>query len=122
MAKPRDTYKYQFKVGNKVMHGGITNDLERRETEHQEKWPKGHIKQVGNKTTLNRLATRRLRNPPASGKKTKAISPSVRPVLRVRGRGRTRTSHHIPARNTKATDVPGLLKTQTEQYEGMTSS
>ena len=48
---PRDTYKYQFKVGNKVVHGGITNDLERRESEHQEKWPKGHIKQVGNKTT-----------------------------------------------------------------------
>ena len=51
MAKPRETFKYQFKVGNKVMHGGITNDLERREAEHQEKWPTGHIKQVGNKTT-----------------------------------------------------------------------
>lgn len=50
MAK-RDTYKYHFKVGHKIKHGGITDDLERREQEHQEKWPKGHIKQVGPKTT-----------------------------------------------------------------------
>ena len=41
--KPRDTYKYQFKVGNKVVHGGITNDLDRREAEHKQKWAKGHI-------------------------------------------------------------------------------
>ena len=47
-----DTYKYQFKIGNKIVHGGITNDLERREQEHQQKYgEKGHIKQVGNRTT-----------------------------------------------------------------------
>ena len=51
MGKKRDTYKYQFKTGNKIVHGGITNDLERREQEHKQKWPKGHIKQVGHKTT-----------------------------------------------------------------------
>ncbi len=51
MGKPRDHSKYQFKVGNKIVHGGITKDLERRETEHQQEWPKGHIKQVGRKTT-----------------------------------------------------------------------
>ena len=51
MAKPRDTYKYQFKVGNKIVHGGITNDIERREDQHQKEWSKGHIKQVGRKTT-----------------------------------------------------------------------
>ena len=51
MAKTRDTYKYQFKIGNKIKHGGITNDLERREQEHQQQWPKGHIRQVGNRTT-----------------------------------------------------------------------
>ena len=44
MANLRDTYKYQFKVGNKIVHGGITDDLERREGEHQQKWSKGHIK------------------------------------------------------------------------------
>ena len=49
--KKRDTYKYQFKVGNKIIHGGITNHLARREAEHQRKWPSGHIKQVGRRTT-----------------------------------------------------------------------
>ena len=49
--KKRDTYKYLFKVGSKTKHGGITDDLERREDEHQQKWPKGHIKQVGLRTT-----------------------------------------------------------------------
>ena len=51
MAKRRDTYKYQFKVVNKIVHSGITDDLERREQEHQQKWPKGHISQVGQRTT-----------------------------------------------------------------------
>ena len=31
----RDTYKYHFKRGNKILHTGTTNDLERREKEHQ---------------------------------------------------------------------------------------
>ena len=50
----RDTYKYQFKVGNKIVHRGITNDLDRREAEHQASrrpWANGHIVQVGNRTT-----------------------------------------------------------------------
>lgn len=47
----RDTYKYQFKIGNRIVHGWITNDLERREIEHQEKWSNGHIRQIGRKTT-----------------------------------------------------------------------
>ena len=51
MAKERDTYKYQFKEGNKVVHRGITNDLDRREGEHKSEKPEGHIKQVGRKTT-----------------------------------------------------------------------
>ena len=51
MGKRRDTYKYHFKTGHKIVHSGITDDLERREGEHQQKWSKGHIKQVGNKTT-----------------------------------------------------------------------
>lgn len=49
--KRRDTYKYDFKVGYKIAHSGITNDLERREQELKRKWPKGHIAQVGKKTT-----------------------------------------------------------------------
>lgn len=53
MAKPRDTFKYHFKVGNKIVHGGITNDLDRREQEHQQDrgQGKGHILKVGQKTT-----------------------------------------------------------------------
>ncbi len=47
----RDTYKYQVRVGRKIVHGGITDDLERREQEHQEEWPGAKITQVGNLTT-----------------------------------------------------------------------
>ncbi len=51
MSNAKDTYKYQIKVGNKIVHGGITGDLKRREQEHQLEWPKSHIFQVGNITT-----------------------------------------------------------------------
>lgn len=49
----RNTYKYHFKMGRKIVHTGITNDLERREAEHQQEpgQSKGHIKQVGYRTT-----------------------------------------------------------------------
>ena len=49
----RDTYKYNFKLVNKIVHTGITNDLDRREREHQRKsgWESGHITKVGNRTT-----------------------------------------------------------------------
>ena len=48
----RDTYKYHFKKGNKIVHTGITNDLERREQEHKQDFgERGHIKKVGNVTT-----------------------------------------------------------------------
>jgi len=51
MGKYKNTYKYYFKIGNRIVHGGITEDLERREVEHQQKWPRGHIVQVGRRTT-----------------------------------------------------------------------
>ena len=47
----RNTKKYDFKVGNKIVHSGITKDLERREQEHQQRWPSGRIEQVGRATT-----------------------------------------------------------------------
>lgn len=49
--KRRNTYKYDYKIGNKIRHSGITVDLDRREKEHQARWPSGHISQVGRATT-----------------------------------------------------------------------
>ena len=54
MSTKRETYKYAFKVGNKIVHRGITSDLDRRETEHQnsrQPWANGHIFQIGRRTT-----------------------------------------------------------------------
>ena len=45
------TIKYLFKVEGKVVHWGITTDLERREAEHRRRWPNGRIEQVGTATT-----------------------------------------------------------------------
>ena len=47
----RNTYKYHYKQGNRIVHTGITDDLKRREQEHQKQYGKGHIKQVGRATT-----------------------------------------------------------------------
>ena len=55
----RDTYRYQLirlhpeGSGKSVVYRGITDDLERREREHSEKFPDTQVKQVG------RLSTRR---------------------------------------------------------------
>ena len=48
----RDTYKYHFKVGNKIIRSGITNDLERREGEHQQQYSKGRSAVGPRKTRL----------------------------------------------------------------------
>lgn len=51
--KKRDTYKYDFvdKRG-KILHSGITKDLERREPELKRKYGQtGHTRQVGRRTT-----------------------------------------------------------------------
>lgn len=59
----RDTYKYWFKIGNLKVHCGISDDLSRREREHQNSgryathngkrhyWSDGHIVQEGLRTT-----------------------------------------------------------------------
>jgi len=47
----RNWHKYDYKVGNKIKHSGITTDLERREEEHRQRLPDGHIVQVGRATT-----------------------------------------------------------------------
>ena len=49
----RDTYKYHFKQGPRVVYAGITNDLKRREAEHRENFgPDGYIVKVGRATTI----------------------------------------------------------------------
>ncbi len=50
-SKKRTIFKYQFKMGNEIVQRGITNDLDRRELEHLQKWSKGHITQIGRRTT-----------------------------------------------------------------------
>ena len=48
----RNTNKYHFKIGNKIVHTGITNNLARREKEHRRNYGKdGHIMRVGRATT-----------------------------------------------------------------------
>ncbi|MAF54189.1 MAG: hypothetical protein CL694_14400 [Chloroflexi bacterium] len=47
----RDTYKYHLKQGRKVVHKGITDDLDRREIEHQRNYPGARIQQVGRRTS-----------------------------------------------------------------------
>ena len=55
MPTDRDTYRYHFKLGNKIVFTGITKDIDRQEIAHQREpgWKKGHIKQVGWRTTYD---------------------------------------------------------------------
>ena len=51
IVEPRDIYKYHFKVGHRIVHRGITDDLECTEREDKQIWPNGRIVKIGNKTT-----------------------------------------------------------------------
>ena len=52
VAAPKTTtYRYHFVVDSRVVHSGITTDLERREREHQRRWPTGRIEAVGGPTS-----------------------------------------------------------------------
>lgn len=51
MAKPKTTFKYHLKKGSRVIYRGITDDLDRRKSEHQAQYPGAQIKQVGRRTT-----------------------------------------------------------------------
>ena len=51
MGEPRDTYKYQVRVGNKVVHIGITRDLKRREVQHKKEFPGSRVEQIGRRLT-----------------------------------------------------------------------
>ncbi len=45
--KKRDTYRYHYIKNRTVVHRGITDDIDRREQEHDQKYRGGHIKQIG---------------------------------------------------------------------------
>jgi hypothetical protein len=47
----RDTYTYDFLVNGRIVHSGITTDPGRREREHQQRWPSGHLRIVGRAKT-----------------------------------------------------------------------
>ncbi len=47
----RDTYKYYLILNNRIVHGGITDNLQRRLAEHLKNWPGSSIRQIGVKTT-----------------------------------------------------------------------
>lgn len=48
----RNTYKYHLKRGNEIIRSGITNDLDRREDEHQREFGEDvHVTKVGRATT-----------------------------------------------------------------------
>ena len=51
MAGLLDTYKYELKVNGIVVYRGVTNDLERRKSEHSTRWPDGKITKIGRRTT-----------------------------------------------------------------------
>lgn len=67
--KPRTHYRYVFKIGNKIVHGGITQDLEQRESQHQQHG-------AGAKATSSKLQGKRLKKPLASGSRRRGIPDS----------------------------------------------
>lgn len=52
MGSLRGTAKYHLIKNRRVVHRGITDrPLEAREREHQEEYPRSHVKQIGRRTT-----------------------------------------------------------------------
>lgn len=51
MPTTRTAYKYHFKKGNKIVQTGVTGNIFLLESELQQKFDGGHIKQVGFRTT-----------------------------------------------------------------------
>ena len=51
MGKSRPYKKYDVVVKGKIVHSGITKDLERRKQEHIQKWPNAKIRKVGGSVT-----------------------------------------------------------------------
>ena len=50
-SEPLHSYKYLYVHRGRLRHGGITNNLYRREQEHSARWSGGTIQQVGRRVT-----------------------------------------------------------------------
>ena len=93
----RDTYKYHFKLGNRIVHTGITNDLARREDQHRRaSGLNGHIEQVGRRTTraaaLDWERRQRDREKPTEGY-TVAMTPNPNGLVLVRKTNERSSTH-----------------------------
>ena len=60
----RNTYRYKLKVGDRTVLYGFTIDLQRREREHQRRWPNARVEQVGEPTTHREAGSGRRRRRP----------------------------------------------------------
>ena len=98
MQEFRDTYKYHFKLGNRIVHTGITTDLDRREKQHRRAsgLKNGHIEQVGRRTTrpaaLEWERRQREREKPTEGY-TVAITPNRNGLVLVRKTNERSSTH-----------------------------
>ncbi len=52
--RTKNTRKYEWKKGNKILGYGITNDLEKREAEHKQEVPGSKLKIVEGKCSEKR--------------------------------------------------------------------
>ena len=102
MATSRTTYKYHFKLGNRIVHTGITQDLDRREAEHRrrEGWERGHITQVGVRTT------------PEAAREWSKISDA-------RANERDRNDNSPPAPPNPTCRMPSCRRAQGRRYSGV---
>ncbi len=49
--KPRKFSRYLVKRGRQIIHGGITEDFDRRKEEHERKYPGVRVVKIGPKVT-----------------------------------------------------------------------
>ena len=51
MATPRTHYRYDYLVGGKIRHSGITIHPDQRQQQHRSRWPGGMLKVIGPRVT-----------------------------------------------------------------------
>lgn len=94
----RDTYKYHFKLRNRIIHTGITNDLAVREAKHRRRsGADGRIEQVGRRTTreaaLEWERQQRAAGKPTEGYTVEMTTPNVNGLRLVRKTDQRSSTH-----------------------------